>query len=63
MDEADTWGYLGEYYNAGIMMIGAGTHLTAKDENDYPVLDMYNEHTVAACEKVVNMLSDRNYIK
>ena len=60
MDEADTWGYLGEYYNFGIMMIGAGTHFTTKDEKDYPVLDMYSEHTVAAFEKVYAMLVDKN---
>ncbi len=58
-DENDQWGYLTESYNAGVHMFGCETRFTSKDADDYPVLDLYNERSVSAFEKVFALMTDK----
>ena len=59
-DEGDKWGFLTEGYNINVMMYGCDTRFTAKDEEDYPVLSLYNEHTVSAFDKVLEIMADKS---
>lgn len=60
MDEADTWGFLTEGYNINILMFGGDTHFTAKDENDYPVVDLFSDRTVSVFETAHKIMVDKN---
>ncbi len=59
-DESDAWGFLTEHYNINILMFGGKARFAIKDENDYPVLDIYNDRTVAVFEKAFKIMSDRD---
>lgn len=58
MTEVDNWGFLTENYNMNIMMFGGENRFSQKDENDYPVLDMFTDRSVAVFEKVYDIMID-----
>ena len=59
-DEEDSWGYIGEYYNANIMMFGCETRFSEKNDADYPVLALMNERSATAYAKVHEIVTDRS---
>ncbi|MCL2517727.1 MAG: hypothetical protein FWF15_04100 [Oscillospiraceae bacterium] len=60
MADDDSWGIVGETWNANALMAGAGTLIFTKDADDLPVFSMANERVYGAFEKVFNLIGDKS---
>ena len=60
MDGNDRWGLLNE--TPTFLLVGCGVLYTTKDEKDLPKVDLVNEHTVTALEKVKALLDDKEHV-
>ena len=64
LDEHDTWALGTERYNLYIQLIGAGVHVSGKDENDIPylVLDREPEETYTVLGDLIDFYSNDNIV-
>nr|MBQ4319511.1 hypothetical protein [Clostridia bacterium] len=62
MEDFDRYALTGEAYNTYVFLAGSGAHITAKDENDLPYLDLFNERTAQALEKVLDIQNDKSKV-
>ena len=56
--ETDMWGTVGDNMNTSMLYFSAGGHITGKDENDIPYLDLYTERSASVMEKVLDIMLD-----
>ncbi|MFA6947355.1 MAG: hypothetical protein WCQ72_00060 [Eubacteriales bacterium] len=57
-DEFDQWGIEGESFNTTALILGAGEHIIAKDDNDLPYIAMQTERFYTAFEKANSINGD-----
>ncbi|MHB1152558.1 MAG: type 2 periplasmic-binding domain-containing protein [Eubacteriales bacterium] len=56
----DRFGFASESYNTYALWVGGGMQITAKNENDLPVLSMNSEKRIDFLEKVLELQLDKN---
>lgn len=59
-DYNDTWGFNGSYGAASGFYFGFGQTYSAKDENDIPILTLYNEKSISSAQTILNELTKSN---
>ncbi|MBQ4042594.1 MAG: hypothetical protein IJD06_01245 [Clostridia bacterium] len=52
MTDADSWGYLAYPWGGLFLFFGAGESIVSKDENDLPVLSIYNDRAVQVLDQI-----------
>ena len=62
MGDFDQYAMVGEAYNTYVFFAGSGARIAAKDENDLPYLDLFNDRNAQALEKVFDIQNDKNRI-
>jgi hypothetical protein len=55
----DRWGYIAFNDTLHAMFVGGGGMLAVKDENDIPVMDFASQKNIAALEKVMDIMYDK----
>lgn len=58
VDGTDQFGFLTETFNGYGLWAAGGNTITAKDGNDFPVLNMNNEHSADVFNKVMEFMKD-----
>ena len=58
MDDTDQWGFVTESYNMFGLWASTGEKIAGKNDNDMPVLTMYNERSAAAADKIRALQAD-----
>jgi hypothetical protein len=58
LDEKDRWGFIVEDFGGWMLLGSSGNKLAEKDENDKPYLTMDTERSLAALDKIMQIMYD-----
>jgi len=59
IDQNDRYGIIGQLDFSMSAFTGAGARFATKDEDDLPVYTFYNEKNIAICEKILDIMYDK----